>query len=203
MPEVIHSSNCPPPTDYRAGVSTLVLVNGAPGSGKSTVAARLAAGRPMMLALDIDTLKHALGGWADDPHAAGLHARRLALAVVREQLTSGHDVVIGQYVARTQFIDELADAAQAGRARFVHAVLDIDSPTLAWRLAARAADPDRPEHQVNNQLVRPRDADHLLATMRALQRQRPPDLVIDASGSVEETVDELRSALRGRLPFAG
>ena len=56
----------------------LVLLNGAPGSGKSTQASLLAAVHPMMLALDIDRLKHALGLWDDDPTESGLQARRLA-----------------------------------------------------------------------------------------------------------------------------
>lgn len=150
----------------------------------------------MMLALDVDTLKHALGGWADDPYAAGLHARRLALAVVREQLAAGLDVALGQYLARPELLDELAEAATEAGARFVHAVLDVDSPTLAGRLAARADAPDRPEHAVNNELVRPRDADHLVASIRALVRVRPADVVVDASGTVEDTIAELKRALR-------
>jgi adenylate kinase family enzyme len=59
-------------------VARLVLINGTPGSGKSTVAAALADRVPMMLALDVDGIKHALGRWEDDATAAGHHARWLA-----------------------------------------------------------------------------------------------------------------------------
>lgn len=46
-------------------MSRLVLINGAPGAGKSTLAQALAQDRPMTLALDIDALKHSLGCWAE------------------------------------------------------------------------------------------------------------------------------------------
>lgn len=51
--------------------STLLLINGAPGSGKSTPAARIAAERRLGFALDIDRIKHALGGWEQDLQASG------------------------------------------------------------------------------------------------------------------------------------
>jgi adenylate kinase family enzyme len=39
----------------------LVLVNGAPGAGKSTIAQALAGDRELTLALDVDAIKHSLG----------------------------------------------------------------------------------------------------------------------------------------------
>ena len=61
----------------------------------------------MTLALDVDGIKHSLGRWHEDPLASGLHARRLAIALAREQLSAGYDVVVGQYLARTDFIEDL------------------------------------------------------------------------------------------------
>jgi adenylate kinase family enzyme len=70
-------------------MAQLILINGAPGAGKSTLAALLAEAIPMTLALDIDALKHALGRWEDDSMTSGLQARRLGVAVAREQLAAG------------------------------------------------------------------------------------------------------------------
>lgn len=78
-------------------MTRLVLINGSPGSGKSTLADGLAQDRPMTLALDVDVIKHSLGRWSDDLLASGPHARRLSLALAREQLSAGYDVVLGQY----------------------------------------------------------------------------------------------------------
>jgi len=176
-------------------MSRLVLINGAPGSGKSTVAYALAQDRPLTLALDVDALKHALGRWDADPSSSGRHARRLSLALAREQLLSGFDVVIGQYLARTPFIEDLERLAGDCDARFCECVLDLDAATLAERLAARAKNPDRPEHEVNNRLVGPDDAAELVQSLESLRKSRPRAIWVDARGSLAATVSQLRSQL--------
>ena len=49
---------------------TLVLINGAPASGKSTLARLLAVDRNLTLVLDIDTIRGLLTRWEDDPTTA-------------------------------------------------------------------------------------------------------------------------------------
>src|SRR5215204_4906861 len=124
-------------------MTRLVLINGAPGSGKSTIAHALAQDKPITLAVDIDGLKHSLGRWDEDPATSGLHARRLTLALASEQLVTGFDLVIGQYLARTSFIEDLEQLAERHGAQFYEFVLDLDAATLAQRLAERASNPDR------------------------------------------------------------
>lgn len=97
----------------------------------------------MTLALDVDVIKHSLGRWDEDPSASGLHARRLSLTLAEGHLSAGYDVVLGQYLARTPFIEDLAALAQRLDVRFFEFVLDLDAPTLAARLALRASDPPR------------------------------------------------------------
>lgn len=173
----------------------LLLLNGAPGCGKSTIAARLAARRPLALALEIDTLKHSLGGWDGDLHAAGLQARRLALALARQHLLDGHDVVIGQYLAHTAFLEQLEDLAAQCGARFVEAAMVLDSPHLAQRLVARQKAPDRPEQAANDRFVGPGDAPHLVASIEGLLAVRPRARRIDASRPLEEVLTQLEGFL--------
>ncbi len=177
-------------------MARLVLVNGAPGSGKSTVADRLAQDRPLTLALDVDVIKHALGHWDADLLASGLHARRLALALAREQLVAGHDVVVGQYLARTDFIEDLERLTDEIDVHFSEFVLDLSVPALAERLAARAAAPSRPEHPLNDRLVGPSDAERLVRSLEHLRVVRPRAVWIDAHGSLPATLDRVRAALR-------
>jgi predicted kinase len=151
----------------------LILINGAPGSGKSTLASAVARQKALALALDVDVLKHALGHWDEDADRSGLHARRLALALAREQLGSGFDVVIGQYLPSTTFIEELEHIAHDCGAQFHEFVLEVDAATLAARLSARMIRPDRPEHDVNNRLVGPADAANLAQSLERLRASRP------------------------------
>ena len=176
-------------------MTRLVLINGAPGSGKSTIASALAQDSRMTLALDIDAVKHSLGRWEEDPSASGLHARRLSLALASEQLLAGFDLVIGQYLAKTAFIEDLEQLAERHGARFCEIVLDLDAAALADRLAARASAPDRLEHKVNNQLVGPNDVSALAQSIQSLRQSRPRAAWIDAQGSLSSTLDAVRALL--------
>jgi len=178
----------------------IALINGAPGSGKSTLADHLAQDRPMTLALDVDGIKHCLGRWREDPDASGWHARRLALALAREQLCAGYDVVIGQYLAQSAFIEELERLAAALDTRFFEFVLSLSPAALAERIAGRSVTPSRPEHAINNGLVTPEDADRLVASLEGLRHTRPMAVWIDAEGSPSAVADLLRAHLSPRLP---
>lgn len=161
-------------------------------SPASSSAADRAEGRDLT---DVDGIKHALGRWDEDPAASGLHARRLTLALAGAHLSAGYDVVLGQYLARTSFIEDLETLAERLDAQWVELILDIDSATLADRLARRANEPDRPEHLVNNRLVGPEDAQHLPESIETVRRSRPGAVRIDARGSHTSTLDRLRAAL--------
>lgn len=176
---------------------TLLLLNGPPGAGKSTLAAALAddlasppvsAAAPLPLALDVDTIKHALGRWDQDASAAGLRARRLALAMADRHLRDGHDVIVGQYLARPEFVRHLdALAAEAG-AEFLHVLLELPASELARRLRARRDAPSRPEHTTNAALTDPSDAQQLIDSLADIRRLFPDIHPVDASGSVAGTV---------------
>jgi len=122
-----------------AGGTTLLLLNGLPGAGKSAVARALAAGRPGTLVLDVDVVRTLISGDpADpaDPVDTAEQARHLALDMARSHLRTGADVVVPQLVARPDQVARFARAATDGGARFVHAILRVAAPTLARRTAA-------------------------------------------------------------------
>jgi predicted kinase len=108
-------------------VPNLILLNGPPAVGKSTLARMYTSDHPLALNLDIDRLRAQLGRGRQDPGAAGLAARRIALAAARAHLSAGHDVIVPQLVARVEFIEQLEAAALGSGAEFREVML-LDEP---------------------------------------------------------------------------
>ncbi|MGH3648458.1 MAG: AAA family ATPase [Micromonosporaceae bacterium] len=110
----------------------MIVLNGPPGCGKSTLAQLYADRHPLALNLDIDRLRALIGRWRDDPQAAGVLARGAALPAARAHLVAGHDVVIPQFLARPQFLDQAERLGQEAGAEF-HEVVLLDSKENALR----------------------------------------------------------------------
>ncbi|MFI2485749.1 AAA family ATPase [Promicromonospora kroppenstedtii] len=117
-------------------MTRLVLLNGLPGVGKSTLAAAWAARRPGTLSLDIDVVRALISGPPGD--TAG-PARSLGLVMAVEHLRAGHDVVVPQLVARPEQVRRFAEAAEAASARWTHVLVEAPRGVVAERLRRDAA----------------------------------------------------------------
>jgi len=193
------SSPAEPGDTYDAGMARLVLLNGAPGVGKSTISALVAGRLPRAIAIDVDDLKHALPSWPSDRKAAGRLARAQAVETAREQLAAGSDVVIAQYVARSDFVDELEAGAGDLGASFHELVLMVPASELRRRIAERSAT-DEPRKEGP---IAPSDATALIEALNAFVQQRPRADTVDASGSQEQTVANVIEALEHGDPEDG
>ncbi|MFN2539198.1 MAG: AAA family ATPase [Mycobacteriales bacterium] len=87
----------------------LILLNGPPGIGKSTIAQRYVDEHPFALCLDLDVLRGQLGGWRQDETRSGELARDLSIPMIRAHLGSGYDVVVPQFVALPAYLDRLTE----------------------------------------------------------------------------------------------
>jgi predicted kinase len=171
----------------------LILLNGAPGVGKSTVAARFVADRPMVLNLDLDLVRRMLGRWMEAPTEAGLLARDLAVAMIDRHLASGHSVIVPQYLGRPDFIHRLDACAQAAGARFVEVILLASPDTVTARFSERGRAAAQPSHVEAAQLADPARGGEPVEAMHArltrLAATRPAAHLIGTDGRTVEDVN--------------
>jgi predicted kinase len=119
--------------------NVLLLINGAPGVGKSTLARRYADEHPLALLLDIDAIRTQLGQWAKVEESR-LVARDLAVALARSHLLNGYDVVVPQYLGRLEFRARLQLLADEVEAPFVEVLLTDHADRITQRFRRRRAE---------------------------------------------------------------
>lgn len=157
----------------------LLLLNGPPGIGKSTLARRYAADRPLTLCLDVDVVRAMLGQWERHEREAGMLAREIAVAAARVHLDAGHDVVVPQYLGRVEFVTRLEEVAAEVRATFVEVVLMDERDEAIERAAGIEG-----VGEMYDRLV-------------AMLASRPRAIVVDTMDSaVDEAYERLLAAIR-------
>ena len=116
----------------------LLVVNGAPAVGKTTLAHRYATDQPLALVVDVDLLRTHLGGWQERDESKMI-ARDLAIALARAHLAAGHDVLVPQYVGRPEFLDRLRALAADAGTDYLELVLTDAPQRIVERFRARRA----------------------------------------------------------------
>lgn len=179
-------------------MAQLVLINGAPASGKSTLARRLAEERPLTLVLDLDSVRGSLGRWAQDASAAGQAARTLGLAMAEAHLRTGRDVIVPQFLQRLDLVLALADLTRRVGADFVEVALVSDPDEAAQRFAVRtdSAESNHRDAALLQAAPGAEPIETMYRGMIAMLRTRPATRYVRTrAGEVDETYADLLRAL--------
>ncbi|WP_375475714.1 AAA family ATPase [uncultured Jatrophihabitans sp.] len=178
----------------------LIVLNGMPAVGKTTLARRYAADHRLTLVLDLDSIRRLLGGWRDDPTQAGLVARELSVPLAGAHLRAGRDVVVPQYLARPEFLGQLEAVGSEAGADYAEFVLTDDRDTLFRRFAERTAAAAEPAHVEAGEQIAQLGGEPVLGAMydRLLQliNTRPHAQVLHCP---EGAADDVYAQLLGRL----
>ena len=181
-------------------MAVLILLNGPPATGKSTIAQLFVESRPLALNLDIDVIRGQLGNWIDTPIDSGMAARSLALAMTKTHLDSGRDVIVPQFLGRVAFVEELARVAQGSGAKFVEVALMMDRRGALEAFADRREAPGAQTHRDAAALVDLSESTDPVgemydALMRLIEQRPSTRRVQIARGEIGQTFERFIEAL--------
>jgi predicted kinase len=176
-------------------MARLILLNGPPGIGKSTLGRMYAESHPLTLDLDIDLVRDMIGKWRSDPHSAGLLARAAVLAAARAHLTAGYDVIIPQYLGRLAFVEQAEALAQEVGAVFRMVVVLDTEENAKRRFDSRGPIDGRP--------VSGAEFGQMYARLLSVIAARPDAVVIWTSdGGVQRAYRDFAAAVNRSAPSA-
>jgi predicted kinase len=175
----------------------LLVINGAPAVGKTTLARRFAEDHPLALVVDVDRLRTQLGGWQEHDESKVV-ARDLAVVLTRAHLATGRDVVVPQYIGRPEFLTRLRGVVDEAGGAFVEVVLTDDPQRIADRFRARrvaltADAASHPEYDVDDAAIDQLVADANAALVRDAAARGA--VLVDATSGSEESYRMLRECL--------
>lgn len=185
-----------------AGIARLILVNGPPASGKSSLARRYVEEHDRVALVEVDTLRMTVPDWEHDGATRRIAAELAGEAIVAH-LGAGHDVVMAQYFGRLGNVVMAEDLARAQGVEFVEVILATSAALAIDRFRARRRDlAERGERHPERDIA---DADVEAFIVDAVERltrlptARPDSLVVpvDPEASEDEVYRRLCSVLDG------
>lgn len=177
-------------------VAKLIVVNGPPGIGKSTIAERYATTHFLTLWLDTDQIRGLIGGWEQARERAGRAARSLVVRMAHEHLSSGMDVIVSQLYGSFDDLQRLEDTARRTKAEFIEVVLIDNRSRAAQRFVERGG----PKTKAFDEEDPTTGFLQLYDRLMAMAKERPQAAFVDSvPGQVDQTYQAFSNALRDSL----
>jgi hypothetical protein len=114
-----------------------IFLYGFAGSGKTTIARRYLAERPLTLLLEEDILIAEMGAWSGHEDNARQLAHALIEAMIPVHLKSGYDVILPILPTDSHHVSDLKDSAMRADASIHEIYLQNDKSTAVSRLMER------------------------------------------------------------------
>jgi hypothetical protein len=176
-------------------VARLIHLNGPSRVGKSTLAHLYAGNHPGTLCLDVDVLIGHVDGWREDFSAAFLVALTHGLALAKNHLYDGQDVVVPQLVTIFDQGNPFEVAATEVGARFVEVALLVDIDEHIRRLREK-----EPAFEVEARIQSSLETSDLVDRIRDHLAEyldgRPDAIQLDTTGlTIDQTYVRLMNLL--------
>jgi predicted kinase len=181
----------------------LIVLNGPPGVGKTTVATELSHHVPFSLHLDVDSLKGMISSWGKDHYYSGTQARRMAEVLASLHLAEGHRVIISQLYGQPSDIERLRQVAEREGANFYEIVLMLPKEEARQAFLQRGGAKSRDLGSIPEEVEREFEVlyDRLAARLEA-SNPREFQLLQADRGEIDKTVNDVIRIIGSRTSHA-
>jgi predicted kinase len=162
----------------------LIILNGPPGVGKSTIAVRLHQELPSSVLIDVDELRRSIPDYKERRQESLLLAYEKTAEAIGDLLKRGQSVIIDKSISQSDTLDSLIEVGKRYDAEIYEFLLFADKSTVQARADERGYRP-------GSLLTRERVGEQWdKADM--LRKERPEAIVIDtAHASVEDVLSTI------------
>ncbi|MCK9273225.1 ATP-binding protein [Candidatus Gracilibacteria bacterium] len=167
----------------------LIILNGAPGVGKSTVAEKLHAELPLSFLIVIDAWWKQISNWRESRKESQRLVYKIASVSIDAYLEEGKDVIVDKAILNDiKTLDELVGVGEKHGAEVYELVLMASKEVVLERATQRG---------FNKQgLLTPEEAEKLWELSQDLKETRPNAVVIDTTFlSPEEVYEKVRGVV--------
>lgn len=161
----------------------LVIINGSPAAGKTTLAEKLHTTLPMSLLADVDNWRRLISGWRDKREESLHLAYEFTLAAVDAYLQTGNDVIVDKAILSDDtVIDALIQSGKKHKAEIYEFIFTAERQVIIERAQQRGFNA--------NSLLTPERVIELWEITQGLIHRRSQAVVIDTSTLTREEIYE-------------